>query len=96
MKPAFAGLFLKMILKFSKKLEISTHNIKKESDCIFIILSYNLTLVSYLCIKKNCKFWLIHLSVISISIFIVKIGAPKMSYFEFKLFKDDKSNIYSL
>ena len=53
MKPAFVGLFLKMILKFSKKLEISTHNIKKESDCIFIILSYNLTLVSYLCIKKK-------------------------------------------
>ncbi len=96
MKPAFAGLFLKMVLKFSKKLEIPTHNIKKESDCLFIILSYNLTLVSYLCIKKNCKFWLIHLRVIRISIFIVKIGAPKMSYFEFKFFKDDKSNIYNL
>ena len=55
MKPAFAGLFLKMILKFSKKLEISMHNIYKELNCIFIILSYNLTLVSYLCIKKKLQ-----------------------------------------
>jgi hypothetical protein len=46
--------------------------------------------------KKNCKFWLIHLRVKRISIFIVKIGAPKISDFEFKFFKDDKSNIYNL
>jgi hypothetical protein len=30
MKPAFAGLILKINLKTSKKLQISTHNIKKE------------------------------------------------------------------